>query len=720
MIFKGEALQVDRLPGGGARLDFNLRGSPVNKFNRSTLEELRAAIDELAQSRIAGLVFTSSKPAFIVGADIAEFPAMFSEAGEQLRAWLEEGCEIFNAVEDLPFPTVAALDGVALGGGFELAVAADFRIGTERAVVGFPEVKLGILPGFGGTVRLPRLIGADNANQWISSGDQIQADQAFREGALDAVVPRDLLVSGAEKIIRQANAGKLDYRSVRRRKTSPLKLSPLELQVAFDTAGAMVAAKAGPHYPAPVAAVRSMRESAGLDRAEALRKEHETFLQLAGGAVCFNLVQIFLNERLLSGNIRKMLPAAAEVKSAAVLGAGIMGGGIAFQSALRGVPVVMKDIARESLDLGMREVSEQLDKRRARGRIDARQMTEVLSRIEPTLEYGRLGRADIVVEAVVENSAVKQQVLGELERQIPESAIIASNTSTISIDELAGALRRPENFCGMHFFNPVPVMPLVEVVRGESSSERAVATAAAYAKALGKKPIVVNNCPGFLVNRILFPYFGAFSALIRDGADFRQIDKVMEDFGWPMGPASLLDVIGIDTAAHCQHVLGSAFARMAHTFESAVDLLYGKGDFGRKTGAGFYSYETDRRGKPVKSPREQSVRWIARAQKTDGKPDDQEIRDRMMIAMCLEAARCLEDGIVASPVEVDMGLILGLGFPAFRGGALRFIDNMGLARFCALADRYRGLGSLYYPTGKMRAMAAGGETFYRQAGEVGP
>ncbi len=718
MIFKGKALQVDRLPSGSARLDFNLQDSSVNKFNRLTLQELRIAVGEVAKSGVAGLVFTSSKPAFIVGADITEFPAMFSEAGERLQAWLEEGNEIFNTIEDLPFPTVTALDGIALGGGFELAVATDFRIGTERAIVGFPEVKLGILPGFGGCVRLPRLIGADNANQWIASGDQIRADQAFREGALDAVVTREHLITGAEKIILQANAGKLEYRRIRQRKTQALKLSPIELQVAFDTAKAMVSAKSGPHYPAPVTAVQLMHESAGFDRAGALRKENEAFLQLAGGTVSSNLVQIFLNEQFLSGKARRLLSAAADVKSAAVLGAGIMGGGIAYQSALKGVPIVMKDIEQEGLDLGMKEAKAQLDKRLARGRINVQRMLEILSRINPVLDYEQLGQPDIVVEAVVENPDVKKTVLHELEQQTPESTIIASNTSTISIDELAGALQRPEQFCGMHFFNPVPVMPLVEVIRGEASSERTIATTVAYAKAMGKTPIVVNDCPGFLVNRILFPYFGAFSALIREGADFRQIDAVMEKFGWPMGPAYLLDVVGIDTAVHCQHVLADGYARMALTFESAIDLLYGKGDFGQKTGAGFYRYESDKRGKPVKSPREHG-RLIAQAQSGNRNFDDQEIRDRMMVAMCLEAARCLEDGIVASPVEVDMGLILGLGFPAFRGGALRYVDNIGIARFCALADRFRDLGSLYYPTEKMRAMAANGESFYKEAGGTG-
>ncbi len=712
MIFNGQTLRVDRLPGGAAGLVFDLGGSSVNKFNRATLEELRGAIAEVAQSGVGGLVFTSAKSAFIVGADITEFPALFGAGGEQLLAWLEESNAIFNAIEDLPFPTVSAIDGFALGGGFELAAATDFRIATERARVGFPEVKLGIVPGFGGTVRLPRLIGADNANEWIAGGEQIRAARAFKEGALDAIVAREQLLAGAEKLIRRAGAGELDYRAIRRRKNAPLRLSPIELQVARDSAKAMVAAKAGPNYPAPAAAVQLMHDAAGMARAEALRAEHEAFIQLAQGAVSHNLVRIFLNEQHLAGQAKKAAAAALKVESAAVIGAGIMGGGIALQSALKGVPIAMKDIAREGLDQGMGEAKKQLDKRLAQGRIDAGRMAEVLGRIEPTLDWDRLGRPGIVIEAVVENATVKREVLAEVERQVAAETIITSNTSTISIDELATGLERPENFCGMHFFNPVPVMPLVEVIRGGKSGEAAVATTVAYAKALGKTPIVVNNCPGFLVNRILFPYFGAFAALLRDGADFRQVDRVMEAFGWPMGPAHLLDVVGIDTAVHCQRVLAAGYARMAADYEGAPELLRRNGDLGQKSGAGFYRYVTGKRGKPEKSARDDIDALLAPGRSGNKQFDDQEIRDRMMVAMCLEAARCLEDGVVASAVEVDMGLVLGIGFPAFRGGALRHIDSMGLARFCALADRYAALGSLYYPTEKMRIMAEQGGTFH--------
>ena len=712
MLFTGKALSVEVLPSGVANLKFDLEDSSVNKFNRLTLEELREAVSQLASADVKGLIFTSGKSSFIVGADITEFTAMFAGGEDEIFEWLVNGNEVFNAIEDLPFPTVSAINGVALGGGFELAVATDYRVATAQAVVGFPEVKLGIVPGFGGTVRLPRLIGADNANTWISSGSHIKADQAFKEGALDAVVEPDKLVAAAEDLVLQCAGGKLDYKAVRKQKDSPLTLEPIELNVAFETAKGMVMAKAGRNYPAPVAAVAVMQEAATMNRGGALKVEHAAFAKLAKGEVAANLVQMFLNDQLLGGMAKKAAKAAREIKTAAVLGAGIMGGGIAYQSALRGTPIIMKDVRQEGIDLGMSESRKLLEKRVSRGKLDTNGMITALSKISPTLDYKDFGDVDFVVEAVVENPKVKKSVLQELEDLVSEDTIIATNTSTISVDELASVLKRPENFCGMHFFNPVPVMPLVEVIRGEHSSEATIATTVAYAKKLGKTPIVVNNCPGFLVNRVLFPYFGAFAQLIHDGADFRQIDKAMERFGWPMGPAYLMDVVGIDTGVHAQAVMAAGFDRMQQSFESVIEKLYEKGDIGQKSGKGFYLYQPDRKGKPKKLANPDIDTLISSVQSQQRDFDNQEIVDRMMVAMCMETVRCLEDNIVSSAIEADMGLVLGIGFPAFRGGALRYIDSMGVDKFCELADRYAELGEMYQPTEQLRERAKAGTPFY--------
>ncbi len=713
MMFQGSALSVELLPSGIAKLQFDLEESSVNKFNRHTLEELRNAVDSLAKSDAKGLLFTSAKSGFIVGADITEFTGIFAGSEGSIESWLAEANEVFNAIEDLPFPTVCAINGIALGGGFELAIAADYRIACAEAIVGFPEVKLGIIPGFGGTVRLPRLIGADNANAWISSGSHIKADKAFKEGALDAIVAQVHLEAAAEDLVQQCLAGKLDFHVPRRVKNSPLDLAPIELNVAFETAKGMVIAQVGRNYPAPVAAVTAMQESAGMNRADALRIEHKAFARLAVGEVAANLVQMFLNDQMLAGLVKKAAKVAREVKSAAVLGAGIMGGGIAYQSASRGIPILMKDVRQEGIDLGMSEARKLLDKKVSRGKLSADGMVQALTKIIPTLDYSGFDSVDFVVEAVVEKLEIKKSVLHELEQLVGNDTTIATNTSTISVDELASVLERPANFCGMHFFNPVPVMPLVEVIRGEASSEETIATTVAYAKKLGKTPIVVNNCPGFLVNRVLFPYFGAFAQLIHDGADFRQIDKAMERFGWPMGPAYLMDVVGIDTGVHAQGVMAAGFERMQQSFPNVIEKLFEAGDLGQKTGKGFYLYKADKKGKPKKLSNPDIDKYISEVQPEPCPFTDEQIINRMMVAMCLEVVRCLEDKIVETAVEADMGLALGIGFPPFRGGALRYIDSIGVGDFVDLADSLIDLGDLYEPTEKLRELAKTGGSFYQ-------
>ena len=321
-----------------------------------------------------------------------------------------------------------------------------------------------------------------------------------------------------------------------------------------------------------------------------------------------------------------------------------------------------------------------------------------------------------MIEAVVENPKVKHAVLKEVEGLVKKDAILASNTSTISITYLASVLERPENFVGMHFFNPVHRMPLVEVIRGEKSSEEAVATTVALAEKMGKVPVVVNDCPGFLVNRVLFPYFGAFDLLIKQGADFVQIDKVMEKFGWPMGPAYLMDVVGIDTGVHGAEVMAEGFPdRMKPDYKVSGQILFEANRLGQKNGVGFYKYETDKKGKPVKTADPQTVELLKPFIDAPKQFEDQEIIDRLMIALCNETVRCLEDNIVSTPAEADMAMIMGIGFPPFRGGPCRYIDQIGLQNYLALCDKYASLGKAYEAPQMIRDMAANGKTFYPQA-----
>lgn len=712
MLFSGQAIKVSLLPSGIAQLIFDLEGSSVNKFDQLTLKELGEATSVIGESDARGVIFSSAKSTFIVGADITEFTSLFATGPEAIRAWIGRANEVFNAIEDLSVPTVAAINGVALGGGFELALSADYRVALDSALVGFPEVKLGILPGFGGTVRLPRLIGPEKAIAWISQGTHFSSKVAVAERALDAIVADDDLIAAAERMIEDCLSGSSDYLAQRGIKTSPVPEKPEVIATLFAAAKPQVLKASGDNYPAPLTAVETMERGVLESRAGALAEEHEGFIQLAGTKTAANLVQMFLNDQFLASKSRALSKGVPVISKAAVLGAGIMGGGIAYQSALRGTPIAMKDIAQAGLDLGMKEAQTLVAKQVKRGKMTTESADKIIGSITPTLAYEDLVGAELVVEAVVENENVKKSVLAELESVVADDVIIATNTSTISVDSLATALKKPERFCGMHFFNPVPLMPLVEVIRGQETSKETIASTVAYAKALGKTPIVVNNCPGFLVNRILFPYFGAFSTLVHEGADFRQIDRVMEEFGWPMGPAYLLDVVGIDTAVHAQAVMASGFARMELGFESAIDKLYAQGDLGQKSGRGFYEYVVDENGRASKQPNPEIDALIAGVSAERRSFSDSEIRDRLMLALCLETVRCLEDGIVETAIEADMGLVLGLGFPKFRGGALRFIDQLGLAEFCKLADSYAHLGSMVAPTAKLREMADAKRSFY--------
>ena len=714
MIYEGKAITVQGLEDGIVELRFDLQGESVNKFNSATLSELDAAVQAIQNNAdVKGVVVTSGKDVFIVGADITEFVSTFKLPEEDLVAGNLSANKIFNAFEDLNVPTVAAINGIALGGGLEMCLAADFRVMAASAKIGLPEVKLGIYPGFGGTVRLPRIIGVDNAIEWICGGSEQRADKALKAGAVDAVVADDKLKAAAIDVIKRAIAGELDYKAKRQPKLEKIKLNTIEQMMAFETSKGFVAGQAGPNYPAPVEAIKTIQKAANHGREKALEVEAAGFAKLAKTTVAASLVGLFLNDQVLKHKAKKYDKQAADVNLAAVLGAGIMGGGIAYQSAVKGTPILMKDIREEGIQLGLDEASKLLGKRVAKGRMKPEQMAKALNAIRPTMSYGDFKEVDLVVEAVVENPKVKHAVLAEVEGQVTEDTIITSNTSTISITYLAEALKRPENFCGMHFFNPVHMMPLVEVIRGEKSSEKAVATTVAYAKKMGKTPVVVNDCPGFLVNRVLFPYFGGFARLIGMGADFQRVDKIMEKFGWPMGPAYLMDVVGMDTGHHGRDVMAEGYPdRMADKTRTAVDVMYDAGRLGQKTGSGFYAYEMDKKGKPKKVVDAKAYELLKEVVLEPREFTDEEIIEIMMVPLCLETVRCLEDGIVESAADADMGLVYGIGFPPFRGGALRYIDTLGVAEFVAIADKYAEFGAMYAPTEKLREMAKNGQKFF--------
>ncbi|EPA0985599.1 TPA: fatty acid oxidation complex subunit alpha FadB [Vibrio parahaemolyticus] len=723
MIYQADTLQVKEIQDGIAELSFCSPKS-VNKLDLATLESLDKALDALTSHQgLKGLMLTSDKDAFIVGADITEFLGLFAKTDAELDQWLQFANSIFNKLEDLPVPTISVLKGHTLGGGCECVLATDMRIGDKTTSIGLPETKLGIMPGFGGCVRLPRVIGADSAMEIITQGKACRADEALKIGLLDAVVETDALYESALQTLTSAINEKIDWQARRKQKTSPLTLSKLESMMSFTMAKGLVAQVAGPHYPAPMTAVITIEEGARFARNEALDIERKYFVKLAKSEEAKALVGLFLNDQYIKSIAKKAAKSASkDTERAAVLGAGIMGGGIAYQSALKGVPVLMKDIAQPSLDLGMTEASKLLNKRLAQGRIDGFKMAGILASITPSLHYAGIENSDVIVEAVVENPKVKAAVLSEVESHVGEDTVITSNTSTIPINLLAQSLKRPENFCGMHFFNPVHRMPLVEIIRGEKTSDETINRVVAYAAKMGKSPIVVNDCPGFFVNRVLFPYFGGFSMLLRDGADFTKVDKVMErKFGWPMGPAYLLDVVGIDTAHHAQAVMAEGFPeRMGKQGRDAIDALFEANKYGQKNGNGFYSYTIDEKGKPKKTFTEDILPVLADVCADKQEFDEQTIIQRMMIPMINEVVLCLQEGIIATPQEADMALVYGLGFPPFRGGVFRYLDSVGIAEFVEMAKQHADLGAMYHVPQMLIDMAAKGESFYgaQQQGSI--
>jgi 3-hydroxyacyl-CoA dehydrogenase/enoyl-CoA hydratase/3-hydroxybutyryl-CoA epimerase/enoyl-CoA isomerase len=714
MLFEGHTIKVEILDGRVAELRFERGGEAVNKLDALAFGELRRALYAIKTTpAIKGVLITSAKDTFIVGADIFEFAGVFKRPEKDIEAFVGANSAIITALSDLPVPTVAAISGLALGGGLEVALGADYRVMSDTAKIGFPEIHLGLFPGYGGTVRLSRLIGSGQSADWIISGAQQSPERALREGAADAVATPENLRAAALALLKKAIAGEADWQDRRARMKESLGLAKEEAATLLANAKAQ-ASKALPHLPAAHFAVELLEKASGLDRDVALALEAATFARVAKTQAADSLVTIFVNEQAVKKTIRRYAKDAAPVRKAAVAGAGIMGGGIAYQSASRGVPIVMKDISAAALDLGMSEARKLLAKAVETGRLAQHKADAVIDSITPSLTYEGFGNADVVIEAVVENFAVKQAVLREIEEIAAPTAILASNTSSLRIGALAEGLRRPENFLGMHFFNPVHKMPLVEVVRGAKTSPQAIAMVTGYAAAMGKTPIVVGDCPGFAVNRTLTPYLIAFLRLVRDGAEFVEVDKAMEAFGWPMGPAYLIDVVGMDIAQHVVEIVSAGFApRMDVPFETAIEILLRDGRLGQKNGRGFYKYQNDSKGRPRKEIDSDTERLLAAGQ-PNGKTriGEEEIVARMMLPLIFEAARCVEDGIAASPGDVDMCLILGLGLPRYLGGALKYADYLGLKNVVDKADNLAGLSPIYRPSARLRAMAAAGEVFY--------
>jgi 3-hydroxyacyl-CoA dehydrogenase/enoyl-CoA hydratase/3-hydroxybutyryl-CoA epimerase/3-hydroxyacyl-CoA dehydrogenase/enoyl-CoA hydratase/3-hydroxybutyryl-CoA epimerase/enoyl-CoA isomerase len=676
-------------------LTFDQPDSRANILSAAIVGEFEKALTAIeAKKDLKGLIFRSGKPGtFIVGADLKELGGTIRTI-DDARAMVLKGLMVIRRIESLPYPTLAAVEGPCMGGGLEIALGFDYRLASThpKTEIGLPEVKIGLFPGWGGTQRLPRVVGVHQAVVMITSGEAVNAKKAAEIGLAFDAVPSEKLIDEAVRLIGLAQQSG-DWKNQRKVKQQPIGLTELQKGYGFAVALAEIMNKTKGVLPAPIAALKVIEQSCNLPLEDGLKVETDAFVKLVGTPISRNLIAVFfMNQRLQKDpGISDPNVKPRDVRTVGVLGAGIMGSGIAGAMVRKGVPAMMLDVAPAALEKGVGNIQKDLQGRIQRGRMRPEEAAGVLGRLSTTMTLAAMSDRDVVIEAVIENEAAKVQTYQELQKFLPETSILASNTSTISITRMAKSVKNPERFAGMHYFNPVAQMPLVEVIRGEKTSDLTVATLVALAKRIGKSPIVVKDCPGFLVNRILFPYINESLVLLEEGAAPRAIDKAATDFGMPMGPITLNDVVGLDTSLYAGQVVNKAFADRAATTR-ILDELVKAGRMGQKSGAGFYSYAKD----PKKGADDPALMAILeRCRKGKREVHQEEITDRLFLPMITEAYRVLAEQIVRDKDDVDMGLILGIGFPAWRGGLLRWADSLGKDKLLERLKKYEGLGARF-------------------------
>lgn len=666
-----------------ATLEFDLPDGPANVFNQEVLIELDKLIRHLAERDDIGcLVLLSAKPkVFIAGADLQEIAGVRDPREAENAA--REGQRIFSAWAALPFPTVAAIRGACVGGGLELALASDYIVSSDRddIRIGLPETKLGIVPGWGGSTRLPRRVGLIAALDMILPGKTLHPKKALKIGLLDALFPD----AAFERLVYQFAEDRVDKRPPRRRRRGGLSAAllegnPIGRMVVFSKARKQTLATTRGNYPAPLRALEVVKTGLGKGVKAGLKAEAEAVGELAVSPTSKHLVHLF---QLMEGAKKDPhdAPKPLPVEVTAVLGAGVMGGGIAQLIAERkAVSVRLKDLDLEPLANAMEHAASLFDKQVARRRLSKVEAKERMNLIQPTTDYSGFQRVDIVIEAIVENLEIKQKVFAELAEHVPRDAILASNTSSLSVDSIGERTSHRERVVGMHFFNPVHKMPLVEVVAGERSGDRVVQTVVQFARDLGKTPVVVKDGPGFLVNRLLVFYNLEALWLLDEGYRIEDLDRAMTDWGMPMGPMELTDEVGWDVAAKVAHILESAFGDRIQLPEWLYGMAEGE-RLGKKSGRGFYLHipGSKARGKKNLKVDETVYSELGVTPKVQ-EPNLAPLAERMVLPMVNEAARCLQQGVVASPGDLDLAMIMGTGFPPFRGGLCRWADGQGLSR----------------------------------------
>ena len=675
-------------------LTFDQENSVANVFNEDMFAELNDQLDyiENNQKTIRGVIFKSAKPSiFIAGADLKSFAD--DPTPERISYLIKLGQDTFNRIEDLRITTVAAINGACLGGGYELALACDHRVATLDAStkIGLPETMLGILPAWGGSTRLPRMIGIAGAMNIILAGKVVVPKLAYKYKMVDRVCHKENLDTVAKSYIHN---GKKKY------KKHTLNRFPLKY-IAKSKATKNVLKTTGGVYPAPLKAIDVMIKGLGVSRNESLKLEETAFTELLNSDVASNLVNIFfLQERSKKTKSDKDF----KVNKTAVIGAGVMGAGIAQWISSRGIKVLLKDIKSEFVANGIKTISKLYSAAVKKRVMTKSEASSKLDNVTPITESLPMKTVDLVVEAAVERLDIKQNLFAELETLVRDDTILATNTSALSIVDVAEKMEHKERVVGIHYFNPVHKMKLVEVVKGECTSEETVLKATQFVKKTGKLPVIVKDSPGFLVNRILMPYLIEAVHLANGGNDVEHTDKLLRKFGMPMGPFRLIDEVGGDV---CQHVADDLLNRLDTKFPNSNLLrrMIEEGNLGKKSGQGFYKYSKGKSNGACDVPRNSTFRLQC---------ENEEIVDRLILIMLNEAVRCLEEEVVSSPKDVDFGMIMGTGWAPFRGGPIRYLDSVGSKKIAERLQELAKKDAYFAPCDMLLEYAKTNKKFYEE------
>lgn len=714
-------------------LTFDRPGSGANIFDQRTLTEFGEELEAIARTpQLKGLIITSAKRSvFVAGLDLKIMTE--SPSPEDVRALIELGQSVMNRLAALPIPTAAAIHGAALGGGYEVCLACDYRVASPDRVtkIGLPETQLGLLPAWGGSTRLPRLVGLPNALDVILAGKSLAPKPALKRGMVDELVPAEYLVETATRMISRGKP---------RRPAHWLLNNPVVASVIRARLRSQLQKKTRGHYPAVLKALEIVTRGVSRSVAASLVLERDGIVELVRTSACRNLIRIFFlqeraKKRTLVGTgstpslnfpsrgapapsfprfgaaVTHGVEPVPTIKRTAVIGAGVMGTGIAQWLSARQLPVILRDISAEQVAKGMAGIARLYQDGAKRHVFTSGEARAGLDRIYPAATEVPLRQVDLVIEAAVEELDLKKKIFQRLAELAGDDTILATNTSALPISELAASTRRPERVLGLHFFNPVHRMQLVEIVAARQTAPEVLQRALSFVQQIGKLPVIVKDSPGFLVNRILMPYLVEAGNLFTAGASVRDLDEAMLDFGMPMGPMRLLDEVGIDVALHVAQTVATQYKDRMRVPE-ALRKMAQAGLLGRKTGRGFYLHPKGKEPRPNPQIRE------------DAGADDQsptrnvpttDLQQRMVLLMVNEAARCLEEQIVTDPADVDFAMIMGTGFAPFRGGPLRYADSLGAEKVAGAMEHLVNTGAAHFkPCALLRSMAASGEKFYRE------